>query len=280
MFMQDTQEEKITRPIEPELPLTPAKAGLIVFLSIFAFVLVGVLARGFAELFWESVEWYSPFMIVELFIIVPAVYVVKRYGYPLKAAFRLNPVSFDVLLWSLLAGLSLAILGDQLDRIIQSWFPMPAEIIEQLEATFKTPHLGDFILLFLIATIGAGVCEEMLFRGFFQQILEKRTYWFAAILLPAMLFGLIHVLPWLIFQITVLGLILGLIAWRTNSIYPTILIHATNNLVAILFVRFVTPEIESAYLSEGLVDPKIVLVAIAVFIFSMMRIWRVGNPQT
>lgn len=277
MLMQEANENNFPDPVESDLPITPGKAGLIVFFSILLFMIIGVVGRLIAEAVWGPLDWKSPFMVVEIFIIIPAVLVIKSYRYPLKAAFRLNPISVDIVVWSFFAGISLAILGDQLDRIVQTWYPMPAELLEQLELTFKTKYTLDFISLFLIGTLGAGVCEEVLFRGFFQRILEKRMHLFAAIALPAVLFGIIHVLPWLIFQITVMGVVLGIIAWKTNSVYPTIIIHAVNNAIAILFLKYANPEVESMYLSNEFVDPKIVLVCIGIFIFALTRIWK-KNP--
>lgn len=276
--MQETQEE-VRETIEDGLPISPGKAGIIVFLSIFAFMVLGLGVRVLAEVVWGKIEWNSPFMLVEVMIVVPAIYIVRHYRYSISKAFRLNPVAPSVLLWSVFAGISLAVLGDQLDRIIQLWFPMPLELIEQLELTFMTPHLGDFILLLVIATIGAGICEEMLFRGFLQQIFEKRLLLWSAILLPALLFGVIHVLPWLVVQISILGIALGLIAWRTKSIYPTIIMHALNNLVAILFIRFATDDFKAYYQAEELVNPTIVMAAIGIFILSVSRIWRSGVQE-
>lgn len=275
MLMQEAKKN----PVEFEIPISPGKAGLIVFFSILLFMIIGVVGRLIADAIWEQVDWKSPFMIVELFIIIPAILVIKSYRYPLKTALRLNPVTFDIMIWSLLLGISFAILGDQLDRIVQSWYPMPVELLEQLELTFQTKYISDFILLFLIGTVGAGFCEEILFRGFFQRILEKRMQLIAAILFPAILFGIVHVLPWLIFQITVMGIVLGIIAWRTDSVYPTIIIHAANNAIAILFLKFNTPEVESIYLTNEFVDPKIVLVSTAIFIFASTRIWRISSSK-
>ena len=157
---------------------------------------------------------------------------------------------------------------------------MPEEFVYAMEEIFLTPNIIDFIFLVLIGTIGAGFCEEMLFRGFLQKILEKKIHLIAAIIIPAILFGLIHLMPWLVLQITLLGIALGLLAWRTNSIYPTIFIHAINNLIAILYIRFRTPTLENFYVSDELVNPVIVLFAIAAFIFSGKRIWNLTQPES
>ncbi len=278
--MKEVEEKQFPESLEPELPISSVGAGMIVFFSVFLFMIIGGAAHLFTVAIWGQVEWKSPFMIVEIFIVIPAVLIVRKYRFPLKAAFRLNPVSLDIMIWSFMVGISLAILGDQLDRIIQSWYPMPAKYLDQLELTFQTTYAVDFIILFLIGTAGAGICEEVLFRGFFQKILEKRMHIIAAIVFPAVLFGIIHIFPWVIFQITILGGVFGLIAWRTDSVYPTILIHAVNNAIAILFLKFATPKVESVYLRDEFVDPKIVLVSIVIFIISIIRIWHKSSQKS
>ena len=259
-------------------PISPQRAGMIVLLSIVGVLLLGILLRIVVESVWGPLSWNSPYLIVELLIVLPAVFVVRRRGLLFTEAFRLHPVAWSVAGVSLLLGMSLAVIGDQLDRIVQSWFPMPPEISSQLEALFRNAPQTDFLVMLLIGTVGAGFAEEMLFRGFFQGILEKRTRLWLAIFFPAALFGFIHFVPWLILQITALGMILGLLAWRSQSIYPSVIVHATNNFIAIGFIRWQSPRFEQFYLSGGFVKPAVVLLAIAVFIFSWKIFWRKAPP--
>ncbi len=264
-------------PAELEIQLTPKQAILLVVLSIVFVVLFGTFARVILESVFGKSEWHSPFLLIELLIIVPSIVILKKYRYSFKTIFRFNPVSLSVVFWSVIFGFSVTIIGDQLDRIIQAWFPMPDVLTQAMEEIFLTPNSIDFFLILIIATLGAGFCEEMLFRGLLQNILEKKFNLKAAIFIPAFLFGLIHFLPWLVIQITLLGLALGVLAWRCDSIYPTILVHSLNNLIAILYIRFHSPELDSLYVSESLVNPTFVLLAIVVFLFSGRQIWNCGR---
>ena len=261
------------------LPITSQQAGTIVLLSIVGVLLLAILLRIIVEAVWGTPTWNSPFLGVELLIVLPAVFVVRRKAIPFADAFRLRPISRQAVGASFLLGTALAVIGDQLDRIVQSWFPMPPEIVSGLEALFRNAPITDFWLMLLIGTLGAGFAEEMLFRGFFQGVLERRTRLWLAIFFPAALFGLIHFVPWLILQITVLGIILGLLAWRSQSIYPSVIVHATNNLIAIGFIRWQSKTFEKFYLSGDFVKPWIVLVAIAIFIFSWKLFWRKAAPE-
>jgi len=265
---------------EPETAaITPQRAGMIVLFSIIGVLFLGILARIAVEGIWGKSTWNSPYLVVELLIVLPAILVVRRKKIPFVQAFRLRAISVPVAGASLLLGVSLAVIGDQLDRIVQSWFPMPPEIASGLEALFRNAPRWDFLLMLLIGTVGAGFAEEMLFRGFFQGILERQVRLWLAIFFPAALFGLIHFVPWLILQITVLGVVLGLLAWRSQSIFPSVIVHATNNFIAIGFIRWQSAELERIYLAGDFVKPTVVLLAIAIFIFSWKFFWRTARPS-
>ncbi len=82
--------------------------------------------------------------------------------------------------------------------------------------------------------ITPAVCEEVLFRGFVLGSFSRlSTHW--AIVLSAILFGLMHVLTSNVLAIerflptTFMGLILGWVAIRSGSLWPGMLLHALHN---------------------------------------------------
>lgn len=271
------QNRTVQNKVENDLPVSPMQAIIIVILSIFGVLIFGLLIKITIQLVLGQTDWNSPIFFVELLTALPAVFIVRRYRFSLVRAFRLNPISPSLFGWSFILGASIAVIGDQLDRIMQLWLPMPDAIMEGMLAVFRTPNLADFLLIVFIGTIGAGVCEEMLFRGFLQKIIEKKSHIYAAIFIPALLFGILHFNVWAILQISTLGIVLGLLAWRTDSIYPTIIVHALNNFIAMIYIRYTTPAIDAVYLRNELVNPVIVLIAMAIFIVAGLRIWH--SPQ-
>ncbi|MCA9030717.1 MAG: CPBP family intramembrane metalloprotease [Planctomycetaceae bacterium] len=76
-----------------------------------------------------------------------------------------------------------------------------------------------------------GVFEELLFRGYIQSRLAKRWSPWAAIVMTSLMFGVMHVVPHVIIFAFVLGLWLGYVAHRTNSVFPSIVCHATINFI-------------------------------------------------
>ena len=80
------------------------------------------------------------------------------------------------------------------------------------------------------------ICEEFAFRGFILSGLEHEHRTRSAILLSALMFGFLHVLLSLfqqLFNATLLGIVLGLLAVRSRSILPGIVFHFLNNAIAV-----------------------------------------------
>jgi CAAX protease family protein len=82
----------------------------------------------------------------------------------------------------------------------------------------------------------APFCEEIFFRGFaFAGLLRGMNAPLAA-LLSAVLFTAAHGDLGSSVPLFILGLILAYLRWRSGSIWPTIALHASNNLIATIFV--------------------------------------------
>ena len=94
---------------------------------------------------------------------------------------------------------------------------------------------GLWVAIGVFALLPA-ICEEVAFRGFILSGLEHRRRTRSAILLSALMFGFLHVLLSLfqqLFNATLLGIVLGLLAVRSRSLLPGILFHFLNNAFAI-----------------------------------------------
>lgn len=89
-------------------------------------------------------------------------------------------------------------------------------------------RVGSVLWVLLIALL-PGLAEEFLYRGLLQRGLLQRWSPAAAILTSTLLFALVHgELPAIVFIVPV-GLWFGVVAWRTGSVWPTILMHAGMN---------------------------------------------------
>mgnify|MGYP003390180117 CR=1 FL=1 len=108
-------------------------------------------------------------------------------------------------------------------------------------ATRLLKSMGDreqSLPLILIALAAApAICEELAFRGFVLTGFNRNGRARVAIGLSALAFGAMHMIPQQVFNATLLGIVLGLIAIRSNSLLPGVVFHFLFNSLAVLRER-------------------------------------------
>jgi len=135
--------------------------------------------------------------------------------------------------WSMLAAgivLPFTLMPISLELMTQlDWFfpPIPPEA-ERLMAAMGSQDVG-FWLPFAAFAIAPAVCEELAFRGFILSGLERSRHKWLPIVISAMLFGVIHLIPKQVFNATLLGLVIGLLAVRSKSLLPGVIFHLIFN---------------------------------------------------
>ena len=110
----------------------------------------------------------------------------------------------------------------------------PEEFIKLMQAT-------PFVLNFLMVVIGAPIVEELLFRGFlFSQLKTTKLGINGSIILTSLIWTSIHLQYdlFLLIPIFLIGLLLGYLMQKYNSLYLVIIVHAVHNLQATLFIEF------------------------------------------
>lgn len=101
------------------------------------------------------------------------------------------------------------------------------------------PHQPGLLALgYLVIAGGAGIGEELLFRGYMQSRFVKRMGFYGALFTTAGLFGLAHANLVQTPFAFVMGLYVGHLAYRTGSIWPAILAHTANNAMAVTMTVF------------------------------------------
>ena len=114
----------------------------------------------------------------------------------------------------------------------------------ELSAEAKTKAillLNDPLPLFLnmiTFALTPALFEEMFFRGLIQRNLMRAFSPVVAILITACIFSLLHFMLFGFFARAFLGLILGVIAWKSNSLWPAITAHFVFNLSTVISVAY------------------------------------------
>jgi membrane protease YdiL (CAAX protease family) len=87
--------------------------------------------------------------------------------------------------------------------------------------------------LLIAGVIVAPIVEEIFFRGFIFAGLRSRYEWRWAAVISSLLFALVHLQPAALIPIFGLGYIFAYLYYRSNSIWPAILMHVTTNGMAL-----------------------------------------------
>ncbi len=112
----------------------------------------------------------------------------------------------------------------------------PKKILELFDGSqiFQHQSRPELVLIVLGVGLAAPVCEEFFFRGVFQRALMTKLEPSVAIVVTALLFSAFHLDPVGFLARFELGVVFGLLAWRSGSVWPGIAAHAANNLLASL----------------------------------------------
>ncbi len=251
--------------------------SLIVILGIYFGIFI--LALIFSSLFESSLQPGNNTKSIYLFFIfagsfyllIPLVYAYKKQ-YNLYHLFRFKKVPFHVVILSLFIAFSLSILSDELSRLLDLIIPMPEWLIEQINDSMKVDNTTDFVLLFMGVVLIAAVAEEGLIRGFLQTSLEQKGDVTRAVLLSAITWTFIHTNPWWAIQFFVLGMVFGYLAWRTDSVIPSMIAHGINNLIALLFINFNLEEKMEWYTWQGHVSPILLILSLGLIYWSIKQL--------
>ncbi len=95
-------------------------------------------------------------------------------------------------------------------------------------------------LLLAGGVLFAPLSEELLFRGFAFSGLQARYGWKNAALLSSLLFAVLHLQPAFTILFFAIGILLSMIYYRTNSLWPGVFVHATVNAVGLLAALLLT----------------------------------------
>ena len=107
-----------------------------------------------------------------------------------------------------------------------------AEVIEpdlSVKALYEKMTPGMALPFLLFISLAPGFSEELLFRGYMQRRLLERWNASAAILVTSLIFALFHITPHAVVFALPVGIWLGLMAWKSRSVWPGIVCHALIN---------------------------------------------------
>jgi membrane protease YdiL (CAAX protease family) len=162
---------------------------------------------------------------------------VRIAGLRLGEVAPVHPVPGALLLAVVPLAAGLGILLSEVDNLFRSVVPAPRELLEQFIALGRESPIGGLITLVVVAPL----TEELFFRGLVLRAFLHRYSVGTAIVLSALLFAVGHANPWQFASAAVGGLLLGWLYWRTGSLIPCFLAHASFNGLSVVATHLLPP---------------------------------------
>lgn len=215
-----------------------------------------------------------------LFYLTPPLLYLRFYRYQIIASLDLDLHKIRLENFLLIPVMTLCVLVFVLQfSIWQTRFmPEPKELSSMFAGLFTSAPL--WWILLIISPL-AGICEEVLFRGFIQKGLRTRLGPWAALVIASMMFGFAHLSPARMGTTFLLGLWMGYIYQITGSLWFSIATHAFNNALAgsVLYFAYTMGAKDASGASLPTMPLPLLLFAILVFTLLIPRFIAI-NRQT
>lgn len=199
-------------------------AGVVMILS--------ALFPGVSILTSNSLLYFLSFVPLFLCLYFESKMVAKGNNTPSVAynkGFSSGQISTPVfILLSILAMLSLALLIEPLSALM----PMPESMKMLFESLLQKEELLDTILS---VSIMAPILEELFCRGIVLRGISYHRGPVRGILWSALIFAVLHLNPYQGIPAFIIGCFFGWLYYRTSALWITILLHAVNNSISVIF---------------------------------------------
>ena len=170
-------------------------------------------------------------------IITMAVFLIAKWSVVSRHWVRTRP--WFVLFWCVVAALGALVPSVWL----QEHIPELPNLVEGEFDMIMKDRMGYFVVGLL-----APLAEEMVFRGaILRSLLRWKSNPWIGIVISAILFAVIHMNPAQMPHAFLIGLLLGWMYWRTDSIVPGVVYHWVNNTVAyVMYNLYPNPDMRLA----------------------------------
>jgi uncharacterized protein len=229
-----------------------------------------------------------------VFILVPTLYLTKLRHGRINPALRLGVPGIPEIL---VAVVSMFALQQVLEgyMALQDAIPLPSqirELVDLMKRMFEETYSillsahspAEYALVVVTVALVPAISEELLFRGLVQRNLDGVVGGLRSAMLTGVIFGLYHLNPFSFVALSVLGIFLGFLVYRSQNTTLAIIAHFCNNLIATAATYFNLNEDFLVLAPAGGASPEFIAMNSAmfgvVFLAAMYYFIKLTQPQT
>lgn len=259
--------------------------GVLCFLAAPLVLSLGLGITGLYDFYFEdfSFQYCVEMILMVFFLFLPflLIYCMGNKEEKETVLLSLEKPSFTgVFLLTIPFGLMLCIAGDYISSWISTLFEMVGITLTSVP-DYDVPTSGGALFLFAFSTIvPPAIIEEFAMRCVTMQPLRKYGDKFA-IVMTALVFGLMHRNAVQGIFAFIAGLVFGYIAVIADSVWPSVIVHALNNAFAVVInvMNETNPELANVvYMVVLSVVAVSGLLSTVLLVFATKKNFRMKNP--
>ena len=194
-----------------------------------------------------------------------------------RAYFSIRPFP-PGLLWPLFVmafsgSVLIAELGNWSERLL----PMPDRIRDLFMNFLIAGNSAEWLARIGLLIVLAPITEEFVFRGVFLYGLVHNYGPVRGILMSGICFGVFHLIPWQALGAAFVGILLGIVVYRTGSIFAGMALHAFWNALPLLAFSLIPENALTGYNTLHVpshIPPSALLLSAAVFYLGLRTFWQ------
>jgi uncharacterized protein len=181
-----------------------------------------------------------------VFILLPTLFLARARHGSIARVLRLNVPGLSDIVLAVVAMFALQqVLQGYM--MLQDAIPLPTQIHEFVQLMRRmfdeayrvllTAHSSmEYVLVVMTVAVVPAISEELLFRGLVQRNIDGVTGGLRSAVVTGVVFGLYHLNPFSFVALSVLGVFLGYLVYRSQSTTLAIIAHFFNNFIATIAV--------------------------------------------
>ncbi len=195
-------------------------------------------------------------------LVLPAIVAARMSPTPLMQRLSLVRGHWPIWVW-FAAALATPLVG-LASSMVCGLFLSESESLKEMSQIFRDLGKSGFLLpLSLMIGLTPAVCEEVLFRGYFQTRLTQAMHPIFGILIASFFFAAFHMDLVHVIAVFPMGVFLGWVSWRSGSLIPAMMGHLVNNVISVVMV-VMEPDGEAGMFEAPAVAVSLAIIALGI----------------
>ena len=208
---------------------------------------------------------------------------VRFSGRPAIEVLSLRPFNPRLIPTMVLMAFSGSLLVAEVGNLTEEVLPVPDDLRRMFLGILQAEGLGQFFQRAALLSLMAPVTEELMFRGVIMFGLIRTYGGSRGVVLSSVCFGVFHLIPWQAAGATLIGILLGVMVYRTGSLFAGMAMHAIWNFLPLLLVsslQNVTPEGYGFHSGEiSHLPVPLLMLSGGLFYYAFRRFWIMSEAS-